>query len=443
MPCHFCKKITKTLLFATALGAAFPVLAEMADAQAVNTTVDTAASAIDKADTVWVLVSSLLVLFMTIPGIALFYAGMVRKKNILSTLAQSTAICVLCSLLWWLGGYSLAFSEGTPFIGGLSKAFLNGIGIDTVSGTIPEILFVFFQMTFAILTPALIVGSWAERMKFSSLLLFVSAWSLLVYAPVCHWVWAADGFFFGLGVLDYAGGTVVHINAGIAGLVGCLMLGKRKGYGSQALMPANLSLAMLGAAILWFGWMGFNGGSGLAANGRAAMAIVATQTAAAAGGFGWMCAEWITRKRPSLLGLVSGAIAGLVAVTPASGFILPQSGIVIGLLSGVVCFYSVSVVKVRFGYDDSLDAFGVHGVGGILGALLTAVFATSEVTGTALPGMGEQFIVQLLSVIATIAYSGLMSAAILAIIKSTIGLRVTKDEEEMGLDLAIHGERIE
>ena len=242
--------------------------------------------AIDKADTAWVLVSALLVLFMTIPGIALFYAGMVRKKNILSTLAQSVAICMVASLLWWIVGYSLAFAEGTNFVGGLSKAFFSGIGIDTVSGTIPEVLFIFFQMTFAVLTPALIVGSWAERMKFSALLVFTVFWSLLVYAPICHWVWASDGYFFKLGALDYAGGTVVHINAGIAGLVGCIMLGKRNGYGSQAMTPANLTYAMLGASVLWFGWMGFNGGSGLAANARAAMAILATHLAAAAGALG-------------------------------------------------------------------------------------------------------------------------------------------------------------
>ena len=399
--------------------------------------------AIDKADTAWVLVSALLVLFMTIPGIALFYAGMVRKKNILSTLAQSVAISMVASLLWWIVGYSLAFAEGTNFVGGLSKAFFSGIGIDTVSGTIPEVLFIFFQMTFAVLTPALIVGSWAERMKFSALLVFTVFWSLLVYAPICHWVWASDGYFFKLGALDYAGGTVVHINAGIAGLVGCIMLGKRNGYGSQAMTPANLTYAMLGASVLWFGWMGFNGGSGLAANARAAMAILATHLAAAAGALGWMAAEWKSRGRPSLLGLISGAVAGLVAVTPAAGFILPASGVIIGLISGVVCFVSVSYVKTKLGYDDSLDAFGVHGVGGIVGALLTAVFATSAVTGSELPTMGVQFGIQAMSVVATLFYGGVMSAVILWVIKRTMGLRVTREEELTGLDLAIHGERIE
>lgn len=418
---------------AAAVSALFPAAAIAGDA----------APVLDKADTAWVLVASLLVLFMTIPGIALFYAGMVRKKNILSTLAQSVGICMAASLLWWAAGYSIAFSEGSGFAGGLSKAFLSGIGIDVLSGTIPEILFAFFQMTFAVLTPALIVGSWAERMKFSSLLVFTVFWSLLVYAPVCHWVWAADGVFFKMGALDYAGGTVVHINAGIAGLVGCLMLGRRRGCGTQALAPANLSLAMLGASILWFGWMGFNGGSGLAANGRAAMAIICTQIAAAAGALSWMAVEWLKRGKPSLLGLISGAVAGLVAVTPASGFVLPGSAAAIGLIAGGACFYSVTVVKARLGYDDSLDAFGVHGVGGIIGALLTGVFASSAVAGAELPGALEQVGIQLLSVLATLAYGGIMSFVILWGIRKTMGLRVSNEAELTGLDLAVHGERLE
>ena len=359
---------------------------------------------LDKADTAWIMIAGLLVLFMTIPGIALFYAGMVRKKNMLSTLAQSVAICGLMSILWYAVGYSLAFSEGTPFIGGLSKAFLSGISISTLSGSIPELLFVFFQMTFAILTPALITGSLAERMKFSSLCVFMVAWSLLVYAPICHWVWASDGFFFQMGALDYAGGTVVHINAGIAGLVACLMLGRRTGYGSQHLAPANLTFAMIGACLLWFGWMGFNGGSGLAANERAVMAILVTQIAAAAGTISWMAAEWI---------------------------------------SGVLCFWMVAVVKAKLGYDDSLDAFGVHGIGGMLGAVLTGFFATSAVTGSELPPMMTQVGIQIFSVAATLIYGGIVSFVILFVIKKTMGLRVTKDEELTGLDLAIHGERIE
>lgn len=398
---------------------------------------------LDKADTVWVLVASLLVLFMTIPGIALFYAGMVRKKNILSTLAQSVGICMAASLLWWAVGYSVAFSEGTAFAGGLSKAFLSGIGVETLSGRIPEILFAFFQMTFAVLTPALIVGSWAERMKFSALLVFTLCWSLLVYAPVCHWVWAADGFFYQMGVLDYAGGTVVHINAGIAGLAGACMLGRRRGYGTQALAPSNLTLAMMGASFLWFGWMGFNGGSGLAADGRAAMAIIATQIAAAAGALSWMAVEWRKRGKPSLLGLISGAVAGLVAVTPASGFVLPGAAAAIGLIAGAACFWCVAVLKQRLGCDDALDAFGVHGAGGIIGALLTGVFASSAVTGAELPSMGEQLWVQLLSVLATLGYGGAMSFVILWCIKKTMGLRVSDEAELVGLDLALHGEKIE
>lgn len=399
--------------------------------------------ALDKADTAWIMVAGLLVLFMTIPGIALFYAGMVRKKNMLSTLAQSVAICGLMSILWYAVGYSLAFSEGPPFIGGLSKAFLSGISISTLSGSIPELLFVFFQMTFAILTPALITGSLAERMKFSSLCVFMVAWSLLVYAPICHWVWASDGFFFQMGALDYAGGTVVHINAGIAGLVACLMLGRRTGYGSQHLAPANLTFAMIGACLLWFGWMGFNGGSGLAANERAVMAILVTQIAAAAGTISWMAAEWISRGKPSLLGMISGAVAGLVAITPASGFVEPAPALFIGLVAGVLCFWMVAVVKAKLGYDDSLDAFGVHGIGGMLGAVLTGFFATSAVTGSELPPMMTQVGIQIFSVAATLIYGGIVSFVILFVIKKTMGLRVTKDEELTGLDLAIHGERIE
>lgn len=398
---------------------------------------------LDKADTAWVLVASLLVLFMTIPGIALFYAGMVRKKNNLSTLAQSFGICMAASLLWWAAGYSIAFSSGTGFAGGLSKAFLSGVGVETLSGRIPEILFAFFQMTFAVLTPALIVGSWAERIKFSALLVFTLLWSLLVYAPVCHWVWAADGFFYRMGVLDYAGGTVVHINAGIAGLVGSLMLGRRRGFGTQALAPSNLTLAVMGASFLWFGWMGFNGGSGLAADGRAAMAIIATQIAAAAGALSWMAAEWRKRGKPSLLGLISGAVAGLVAVTPASGFVLPGAAAAIGLIAGAACFWCVAVLKMRLGYDDALDAFGVHGAGGIIGALLTGVFASSAVMGAELPSMGEQLWVQLLSVVATLGYGGAMSFVILWCIEKTIGLRVSAEEELVGLDLVLHGERLE
>lgn len=398
---------------------------------------------IDKGDTAWMLVATLLVLFMTLPGIALFYAGMARKKNILGTLAQDLAICGIITILWFMIGYSLAFSGGNAFVGGLSFLGMQGIGVNTVSGSLPQLLFAVFQMTFAVLTACLITGSWAGRIKFSALLVFMVLWSLLVYSPICHWVWAEDGYFFQMGALDYAGGTVVHINAGIAGLMGALILGKRKGYGTVPMQPSNLTLAVIGAAVLWIGWMGFNGGSGLAADGRAAMAIVVSQIAAAAGLVAWMACEWILRGRPSVLGMISGAIAGLVGITPASGFVEPVPAIVIGLAAGAICFWSATVIKYKLGYDDSLDAWGVHGVGGIVGALLTGVFATSRVTGADLPPMMEQVGIQALSVLATLVYGGVMSALILLAIKKTIGLRVTEEEEEMGLDLAIHGERLE
>lgn len=397
----------------------------------------------DKADTAWVMISSILVLFMTIPGIALFYAGMTRKKNILGTLAQSLGICCLISLLWVICGYSLSFSEGTAFLGGFAKAGLSGIGIATPLGSIPELLFVFFQMTFAVLTAALITGSWAGRVKFSAMLLFMVSWSLLVYAPVCHWVWASDGYFFKMGALDYAGGTVVHINAGIAGLVGCLFLGPRRGYRRESMAPSNLTLAVIGAAVLWIGWMGFNGGSGLAAGERAVMAMLVTQIAAAAGGASWAAVEWLLRGKPSVLGMISGAVAGLVAITPGSGFVEPMPALFIGLVAGVVCFWSATVLKYRLGYDDSLDAFGVHGVGGVLGAILTGFFASAAVTGTDMLPMWEQVGVQTLSVIATLVYGGAVSALILWILNRTIGLRVSAEEEQMGLDLSQHGERLE
>ena len=402
-----------------------------------------AADTLDKGDTAWMLVATVLVLFMTIPGIALFYAGMARKKNILGTIAQDFAICGVVTILWFVIGYSLAFSEGNSFIGGLSFFGMQGIGVNTLQGSIPQLLFAVFQMTFAVLTACLITGSWAGRVKFSAMLAFMVIWSLLVYAPICHWVWASDGFFFKLGALDYAGGTVVHINAGIAGLVGALMLGKRKGYGVTPMQPANLTIAVIGAAVLWVGWMGFNGGSGLAADGRAAMAIVVSQIAAAGGLVAWMAAEWMYRGKPSLLGMISGAIAGLVGITPGSGFVEPLPALLIGLIAGLVCFWSVTILKRKLGYDDALDGWGVHGVGGIVGALLTGVFATARVTGTDLPPVLTQVGIQALSVIATLVYGGIMSAGILYLIDKVMGLRVSADDEQIGLDLALHGERIE
>lgn len=402
-----------------------------------------AADTLDKGDTAWMLVATVLVLFMTIPGIALFYAGMARKKNILGTIAQDFAICGVVTILWFVIGYSLAFSEGNSFIGGLSFLGMQGIGVNTLQGSIPQLLFAVFQMTFAVLTACLITGSWAGRVKFSAMLAFMVIWSLLVYAPICHWVWASDGFFFKLGALDYAGGTVVHINAGIAGLVGALMLGKRKGYGVTPMQPANLTIAVVGAAVLWVGWMGFNGGSGLAADGRAAMAILVSQIAAAGGLVAWMAAEWAYRGKPSLLGMISGAIAGLVGITPGSGFVEPLPALAIGIAAGLVCFWSVTILKRKLGYDDALDGWGVHGVGGIVGALLTGVFATARVTGTDLPPVMTQVGIQALSVIATLVYGGLMSGVILYVIDKVMGLRVSADDEQIGLDLALHGERIE
>ena len=402
-----------------------------------------AADTLDKGDTAWMLVATVLVLFMTIPGIALFYAGMARKKNILGTIAQDFAICGVVTILWFVIGYSLAFSEGNSFIGGLSFLGMQGIGVNTLQGSIPQLLFAVFQMTFAVLTACLITGSWAGRVKFSAMLAFMVVWSLAVYAPICHWVWASDGFFFKLGALDYAGGTVVHINAGIAGLVGALMLGKRKGYGVTPMQPANLTIAVIGAAVLWVGWMGFNGGAGLAADGRAAMAIVVSQIAAAGGLVAWMAAEWAYRGKPSLLGMISGAIAGLVGITPGSGFVEPLPALAIGIAAGLVCFWSVTILKRKLGYDDALDGWGVHGVGGIVGALLTGVFATARVTGTDLPPVMTQVGIQALSVIATLVYGGLMSGVILYVIDKVMGLRVSADDEQICLDLALHGERIE
>ena len=401
-----------------------------------------AADAMDKADVAWMLVATTLVLFMTIPGIALFYGGMTRKKNLLSVLAQSTAICCVLSVLWVVVGYSLAFTPGNPWIGGFDHLFLKGLDLKTMSGSIPALLFMIFQMTFAVLAAALITGAFAGRMKFSAMLVFMVIWSLAVYAPICHWVWCEGGFFYEMGALDYAGGTVVHINAGIAGLVACIMIGKRLGYGREAMSPYNLAATMLGACILWIGWFGFNGGSGLAADERAVMAIVVTQIAAAAAGCAWMACEWIARGKPSLLGMLSGAVAGLVVITPASGFVEPMPALFMGLVGGVVCFWGATCLKRALGYDDSLDAFGVHGVGGIVGAILTGFFATSAVTGSPLPDMMTQVGIQAASVVATLVYGGIMSAVILKIVDLVVGLRVTPEEELTGLDLTQHGERL-
>ena len=394
------------------------------------------------------LTSTALVLMMTIPGLALFYGGMVRKKNVLATMMQSFAITCLVTILWVVVGYSLAFTTGTPLLGDMSRLFLNGMGLDSVNalaGTIPESVYMMFQMTFAIITPALITGAFADRMKFSAMLWFMGIWLIVVYAPIAHWVWGPGGWVGAKGVLDFAGGTVVHINAGVAGLVTALVLGKRVGYGKEAMAPHNLTLTLIGASLLWVGWFGFNAGSAGAANDRAGMAMAVTQIAAAAAALGWMFAEWMSKGKPSVLGIASGAVAGLVAITPASGFVGVGGSVVIGIAAGVVCFWAATSLKRMMGYDDSLDAFGVHAIGGIIGALLTGVFAVKAIGGTAgvLEGNGAQFGIQALGVGTTIVYDAIATFIILKVIDMIIGLRVTEEEEREGLDVALHGERIE
>ena len=402
---------------------------------------------ISSGDTAWMLTSTALVLMMTVPGLALFYGGMVRKKNVLATLMQSFAITCVVTLLWWFIGYSWAFTPGSPYLGGMSRLFLNGmtvmkeankITVSHLALTIPETVYAMFQLTFAIITPALIAGAFADRMKFSAMLVFMAAWSLLVYCPIAHWVWEPSGWLAVKGVLDYAGGTVVHINAGIAGLASCLVLGKRVGYGREAMPPHNLTLTLIGASLLWVGWFGFNAGSAVAADGRAGMAMAATQIATAAAALGWMFAEWITKGKPSVLGIASGAVAGLVAITPASGFVGPTPAVVIGIVAGVACFFAATSLKSALGYDDSLDAFGVHGIGGIIGALLTGVFASKEISGA-----DGSVITQLWGVGTTVIYGFVVSFILLKVIDMTIGLRVTEEQEREGLDISLHGEKVE
>ena len=394
-------------------------------------------------DTAWMMTSTVIVLMMTIPGLALFYAGMVRKKNILATLMQSFAACCLISVLWMVCGYSLALTEGpegmNAYIGGMSKFMLSGITNDSLSGTIPEWVFLMFQMTFAIITPALITGAFAERMKFSAVLWFMGLWSLLVYVPVAHWVWGG-GFLATAGVLDFAGGTVVHINAGVAGLVACIMIGKRKGYGTANLAPYNLTYSLIGASLLWVGWFGFNAGSALNASGLTGVAMLNTQVATAAAALAWMFCEWIVIKKPSLLGIISGAIGGLVAITPAAGFVNPTGALIIGFVAGVGCYIAAVYIKKALGYDDSLDVFGVHGVGGIIGALLTGVLADAAINEL---GKDASLALQAYGVGVTILYTAVVSAIILFVINIVIGLRVTAAEEEEGLDISLHGESIQ
>ena len=398
---------------------------------------------LDTGDTAWILTSTALVLLMTIPGLALFYGGMVRKKNILSTMAHSFTAAGVVSITWVVIGYSLAFSDGNAFTGGLDKVMLSGITTDALSGTIPEILFVIFQMTFAIITVAIISGSIAERMKFGAFVAFIAIWSVIVYAPITHWVWGG-GWLGSDGALDFAGGTVVHINSGVAGLIAAYMLGKRMGLGKESMAPHNLSLTVVGAALVWVGWFGFNGGSALGANGSAGYALVVTQVAAAAAALSWLAVEKIARGKGSVLGAASGAIAGLVVITPAAGFVTVSGALIMGLIGGVVCFWGITALKRLLKADDSLDAFGLHGVGGIVGAVLTAFFASEFIMGDSAPtDVMAQLWIQIEGILATVAYSAVMTFIILKVIDLVIGIRVENDDERMGLDLSQHGERIE
>ena len=408
------------------------------------------ASALNTGDTAWMLTSTALVLMMTIPGLALFYGGMVRKMNVLATVMQSFAVTCLVTVLWAIVSYSLAFTEGNAFIGGWTRVMLNGMTIDSVNDlakTIPESVYMSFQMTFGIITPALICGAFADRMKFSALLWFIGLWAVLVYAPIAHWVWGPGGFLNDAGILDFAGGTVVHINAGVAGLMAALVLGKRRGYRLEPMAPHNLVLSVIGASLLWVGWFGFNAGSALAANGNAGMAMAVTQIATATAALTWMFVEWALRGKPSVLGIISGAVAGLVAITPASGFVDPRGALIIGIVAGVACYWGATWLKNTLGYDDSLDAFGVHGVGGAVGAILTGVLAVAAVGGDGKSGLIEgnahQLLVQLYGVGVVVAYDAVVSLILLKLIDLAIGLRVDTDTEREGLDLAIHGEVIQ
>ena len=414
-----------------------------------------AAPALNSGDTAWMLTATALVLFMTIPGLALFYGGMVRSKNVLSVMMQCFAITGLMSILWVVYGYSMAFDTTgmekgvlnfNSFVGGFSKAFLSGVtpsNLTSAAALFPEAVFITFQMTFAIITPALIVGAFAERMKFSAMLVFMGIWFTLVYAPIAHMVWSGDGaLMWDWGVLDFAGGTVVHINAGIAGLVCCLVLGKRKGYPTTPMAPHNLGYTLMGAAMLWVVWFGFNAGSAAAAHGTAGMAMLVTQIATAAAALGWMFAEWIGHGKPSALGIASGVVAGLVAITPAAGTVGPMGALVIGLVSGVVCYFCATSLKRKLGYDDSLDAFGVHGIGGIVGAILTGVFAAPALGGFgAVTDIGMQVWIQAKGVIFTVVYTAIVTYVILKVLDVVMGLRVSEEEESVGLDLAQHNER--
>src|SRR3954454_21706363 len=404
-------------------------------------------STISAADTAWMIVATALVLMMTIPGLALFYSGMVRKKNVLGTMAQSLAAVGLISILWVAFGYSLAFVGDGAWIGSLDRAFLAGMEMDSVNPaakTIPEALFMLYQMTFAIITVALVAGAVADRMRFSAYILFSVAWLIFVYIPLAHWVWGG-GFLASMGVLDFAGGLVVHLSAGIGGLVAAKVMGRRHGYGTENLAPFDLSLAVIGTGMLWVGWFGFNGGSALAANSRAVMAITATHLAACAGALTWGAIEWSTRRKPSVLGMISGAVAGLGTITPASGFVAPWHGIVIGVIAGLVCYWACTWLKHRFKYDDSLDVFGVHGIGGLIGTLLAGVFATAAIGGTPglLEGAPRQVLLQLYGMAVTLVWAGGVTFLLLKLVGAFIPLRVSREHELEGLDITQHGEALQ
>jgi Amt family ammonium transporter len=421
----------KTLSALIALAAAFcPALA--------------AAQEIDSGATAWLLTSTALVLLMTLPGLALFYGGLVRTRNVLSVLMQCFGLCCVVSLIWVAFGYSAAFAEGNGFIGGLSKAWLRGVEIDSVSGVIPETVFVMFQLTFAVITPALIVGAFAERTRFAAMLLFSVLWLVVVYIPVTHWVWASDGWLFERGFRDFAGGAVVHVNAGVAALVAALVIGNRSGFPTVAMPPHNLTMTVTGASLLWVGWFGFNAGSALAANGAAGMAMLVTHIGAAAGATAWMGLEWFKFGKPSVLGIVTGMVAGLGTITPASGFVGPMGALVIGLVAGVVCFFATQLIKRKLKIDDSLDVFPVHGVGGFTGLLLTAVFSAAAFDGLGLPDgvtIGSQLLIQLTGAVATVAWSGVATFVILKLVNVVTPLRVSAEQENEGLDLVSHEER--
>jgi Amt family ammonium transporter len=442
--------LTKYLIGAVAALAAlalfhiYPALAQEAAAAAETTP---PAPTLDTGDTAWMLTSTAIVLLMTIPGLALFYGGMVRKKNVLSLVMQCFAITCLITLVWFVAGYSLAFTDGgslNSYIGGMSKALLKGVEKESLTLTIPESVFFTFQATFAIITPVLIVGAFVDRMKFSALLLFMALWSLIVYAPITHWVWGG-GFLANAGVLDFAGGTVVHINAGIAGLVCAIFLGKRYGYGTENMAPHNLVYSVIGASLLWVGWFGFNAGSAVGANSSAGMAMAVTQIATATAALAWMFTEWLVHKKPSILGIISGAVAGLVAITPAAGFVGPVGALWIGLAAGVICFFASTTIKKALGYDDSLDVFGIHAVGGIVGAILTGVFALEAIGGKPglLEGNAGQVLTQIWGITATIAWCAIATFVILIIVNILVGVRVSQAVEVEGLDINLHGEVVQ